>query len=102
MRFRDHPSPDMPVVFDGPSHNSGRPTLTFGARGITRIALTTFDPRAAQHSGRWGNRAPNPACVWQYPRLIRFDYNISYWLSTRSRPAGSSAPASGCSAGNRS
>jgi acetylornithine deacetylase/succinyl-diaminopimelate desuccinylase-like protein len=60
-RFRDELSADMLVIFDGPPHNSGRPTLTFGARGITRITLTTFGPRVPQHSGHWGNWVPNPA-----------------------------------------
>jgi acetylornithine deacetylase/succinyl-diaminopimelate desuccinylase-like protein len=49
------------VIFDGPPHNSGEPTLTFGARGIAQITLTTYGPRVPQHSGHWGNWVPNPA-----------------------------------------
>ncbi len=52
---------DMLIIFDGPSHISGNPTLTFGARGIATIQLTTYGPAVAQHSGHFGNFAPNPA-----------------------------------------
>lgn len=52
---------DMLIIFDGPGHISGRPTLTFGARGIATIQLTTYGPVVAQHSGHFGNYAPNPA-----------------------------------------
>lgn len=51
----------MLIIFDGPSHISGNPTLTFGARGIATIQLTTYGPAVAQHSGHFGNYAPNPA-----------------------------------------
>lgn len=60
-RYRDRLAADMFVIFDGPPHTSGRPTLTFGARGIADITLTTYGPRVAQHSGHWGNYVPNPA-----------------------------------------
>lgn len=54
-------SADMLVIFDGPSHISNRPTLTFGARGIATLQLTTYGPVIPQHSGHFGNYAPNPA-----------------------------------------
>jgi acetylornithine deacetylase/succinyl-diaminopimelate desuccinylase-like protein len=60
-RFRGALGAEMLVIFDGPPHNSGEPTLTFGARGIARFTLTVFGPRLAQHSGHWGNYLPNPA-----------------------------------------
>jgi acetylornithine deacetylase/succinyl-diaminopimelate desuccinylase-like protein len=60
-RFRDKLAADMLVIFDGPPHASGQPTLTFGARGIASLTLTTFGPRAPQHSGHYGNYLPNPA-----------------------------------------
>ena len=60
-RYRDRLAADMLVIFDGPPHNSGEPTLTFGARGIADITLTTYGPRVPQHSGHWGNYVPNPA-----------------------------------------
>lgn len=52
---------DMLIIFDGPRHISNKPTLTFGARGISTITLTTYGPVVPQHSGHFGNYAPNPA-----------------------------------------
>ncbi|MDH5476411.1 MAG: M20/M25/M40 family metallo-hydrolase [Cyclobacteriaceae bacterium] len=52
---------DMLIIFDGPRHISNSPTLSFGARGIATITLTTYGPIVAQHSGHFGNYAPNPA-----------------------------------------
>ncbi|MCW5516091.1 M20/M25/M40 family metallo-hydrolase [Muriicola sp. Z0-33] len=54
-------SADMLVIFDGPRHITNKPTLTFGARGIATITLTTYGPVVPQHSGHFGNYAPNPA-----------------------------------------
>jgi len=52
---------DMLIIFDGPRHITNKPTLSFGARGIATITLTTYGPIAPQHSGHFGNYAPNPA-----------------------------------------
>jgi acetylornithine deacetylase/succinyl-diaminopimelate desuccinylase-like protein len=52
---------DMLIIFDGPRHITNRPTLTFGARGISDITLTVYGPLNPQHSGHYGNWAPNPA-----------------------------------------
>ncbi|MFA5670033.1 MAG: M20/M25/M40 family metallo-hydrolase [Balneolaceae bacterium] len=52
---------DMLIIFDGPRHITNKPTLTFGARGISTITLTTYGPITPQHSGHFGNYAPNPA-----------------------------------------
>jgi len=52
---------DALVIFDGPRHASGRPTVVFGNRGLTAATLTVFGPRAPLHSGHYGNYAPNPA-----------------------------------------
>lgn len=52
---------DMLVIFDGPRHITNKPTLSFGARGIATIQLTTYGPILPQHSGHFGNYAPNPA-----------------------------------------
>lgn len=60
-QFRDRLAADMLVIFDGPPHASGAPTLKFGARGIAQFTLTTHGPRVPQHSGHYGNFAPNPA-----------------------------------------
>ena len=61
QHFRDHLSADMLIIFDGPRHLSNLPTLTFGARGIATLRITTYGPRVPQHSGHYGNYAPNPA-----------------------------------------
>ncbi len=52
---------DMLIIFDGPRHITNKPTLTFGARGIATVQLTTYGPIVPQHSGHFGNYAPNPA-----------------------------------------
>lgn len=49
------------LIFDGPPHASNQPTVTFGARGIATITLTTHGPSSPQHSGHYGNYVPNPA-----------------------------------------
>ncbi len=51
---------DALFIFDGPKHPSNLPTLTFGARGISDITLITYGPIVPQHSGHFGNYAPNP------------------------------------------
>ncbi len=52
---------DLVVAADGPSDPSGRPTLYFGARGITSVEITVYGPLRPLHSGHYGNWAPNPA-----------------------------------------
>jgi acetylornithine deacetylase/succinyl-diaminopimelate desuccinylase-like protein len=52
---------DLLLIFDGPAHASNLPTITFGARGIATLTLTTYGPILPQHSGHYGNYAPNPA-----------------------------------------
>ena len=60
VQNREKFSADMMLIFDGPPHASNLPTLTFGARGIAEITLTTYGPHVPQHSGHYGNYAPNP------------------------------------------
>lgn len=54
-------SSDLLLIFDGPGHASNLPTITFGARGIATITLTTYGAYTPQHSGHYGNYLPNPA-----------------------------------------
>jgi acetylornithine deacetylase/succinyl-diaminopimelate desuccinylase-like protein len=54
---------DFMLIFDGPKHYSHRPSLTFGARGISTITLTVYGPKMSLHSGHYGNYAPNPALL---------------------------------------
>ncbi len=51
---------DFFIVMDGPAHDSNEPTLTFGCRGIATCSITTYGARLPQHSGHYGNYAPNP------------------------------------------
>ena len=60
-RYQEELAADMLIIFDGPRHISNHPTLTFGARGIATVTLTVHGPRVPQHSGHYGNYAPNPA-----------------------------------------
>lgn len=59
--YNDELSADRMVILDGPLHDSAQPTLVFGCRGIAEIELTVYGPRRPQHSGHFGNYAPNPA-----------------------------------------
>ena len=58
---RDLLAADLLLIFDGPPHASNEPTIKFGARGIMTITLEAYGPRVPQHSGHYGNYAPNPA-----------------------------------------
>lgn len=60
-RYRDVINADRMVILDGPIHDSNQPTLVYGCRGIAGIELTVYGPRLPQHSGHFGNYAPNPA-----------------------------------------
>lgn len=61
QQFKDALTADWLIIFDGPRHVSNQPTLSFGARGICDITITTFGPRVPVHSGNYGNYTPNPA-----------------------------------------
>ena len=52
---------DVLFLCDGPGYFSGDPTLMYGARGITSLAITVYGPNVNLHSGHYGNWAPNPA-----------------------------------------
>ncbi len=59
-RYRDDLHADAWMLCDGPVHQSRRPLLYFGARGVTDAELTVYGPIRALHSGHYGNWAPNP------------------------------------------
>jgi acetylornithine deacetylase/succinyl-diaminopimelate desuccinylase-like protein len=59
--YKEKLKSDFLLIIDGPQHPSNEPTLTFGARGISKITLTAYGPINPQHSGHFGNYAPNPA-----------------------------------------
>jgi acetylornithine deacetylase/succinyl-diaminopimelate desuccinylase-like protein len=51
---------DLLISGDGPVHDSGRPLIFFGNRGILGFQVTTYGAVRALHSGHYGNWAPNP------------------------------------------
>ncbi len=60
-RYRERLAADQMLVFDGPAHVSGRPTLVYGCRGIHPFRITVYGPKSGVHSGNYGNWVPNPA-----------------------------------------
>jgi acetylornithine deacetylase/succinyl-diaminopimelate desuccinylase-like protein len=60
-KYRDKFAADLMIIFDGPVHTSGRPTIAYGARGILTGTLTVYGPMSGVHSGNYGNWIPNPA-----------------------------------------
>ncbi|WP_273567736.1 M20/M25/M40 family metallo-hydrolase [Maribacter halichondriae] len=59
-QYRELLEADFLVINDGPVHVSEKPTVVYGCRGITSLSLTTYGPIKPQHSGHFGNYAPNP------------------------------------------
>ena len=51
---------DLWLFCDGPVHQSRRPQLVFGVRGVTGMEITTYGPNRPLHSGHYGNWAPVP------------------------------------------
>ena len=52
---------DLWLLCDGPVHQTRRPQVFFGARGVVGLEITAYGPLRALHSGHYGNWAPNPA-----------------------------------------
>jgi acetylornithine deacetylase/succinyl-diaminopimelate desuccinylase-like protein len=51
------------IFCDGPVHQSRRPQVVFGVRGVMGADLTVYGPARALHSGHYGNWAPNPSML---------------------------------------
>jgi acetylornithine deacetylase/succinyl-diaminopimelate desuccinylase-like protein len=62
-RYRDKLEADVWLIFDGPTHQSGRPQLVFGVRGVTGLDITIYGANRYLHSGHYGNWAPNPGMM---------------------------------------
>jgi len=60
-QYRELLEADFLVISDGPVHISEKPTVVYGCRGITTLSITAYGPIKPQHSGHYGNYAPNPA-----------------------------------------
>ncbi len=61
MAHRELLAGDVLISADGPVHQSGRPLVYFGNRGILDVEITVYGPVRPLHSGHYGNWAPNPA-----------------------------------------
>jgi len=62
--YRDLIDPiDVWLFFDGPAHQSGRPQLTFGVRGVTGMEVTVYGATRNLHSGHYGNWSPDTPMV---------------------------------------
>jgi acetylornithine deacetylase/succinyl-diaminopimelate desuccinylase-like protein len=62
-KYQDLLRSDVWLICDGPVHQSRRPQIVFGARGITSLDITVYGPIHELHSGHYGNWAPNPAMM---------------------------------------
>ena len=62
-KYQDLLAGDAWLICDGPVHQSRRPQIVFGARGIVELDLTVYGPAHELHSGHYGNWAPNPAMM---------------------------------------
>ncbi|NVN19132.1 M20/M25/M40 family metallo-hydrolase [Muricauda sp. HICW] len=67
-QYRELLESDFLMIVDGPVHASEKPTVVYGCRGITTLTLTTYGPIKPQHSGHYGNYAPNPG--FQLSKLL--------------------------------
>jgi acetylornithine deacetylase/succinyl-diaminopimelate desuccinylase-like protein len=54
---------DLWLIGDGPVHQTRRPMLAFGARGVVDVEMTIYGPVRAPHDGHYGNWVPNPAVM---------------------------------------
>jgi len=59
-RYADQLRADAWLFMDGPVHQTRRPMVTFGVRGVVGLNLTVYGPTRPLHSGHYGNWAPNP------------------------------------------
>jgi acetylornithine deacetylase/succinyl-diaminopimelate desuccinylase-like protein len=59
-QHRDRLQADLWIFGDGPVHQSRRPQVVFGVRGVLGASLTIYGPARPLHSGHYGNWAPNP------------------------------------------
>ncbi len=60
-KYPDVLRPDAWLLCDGPVHQSRRPLLAFGARGVIDLELTVYGPVKGLHDGHYGNWVTNPA-----------------------------------------
>ncbi|HEV7356409.1 MAG TPA: M20/M25/M40 family metallo-hydrolase [Steroidobacteraceae bacterium] len=56
-------SADLILIGDGPVHQTRKPMVYFGARGVLSLDATIYGPLRALHDGHYGNWVPNPAAM---------------------------------------
>lgn len=54
---------DLLVMGDGPMHQSGRPLVTGGNRGVVGFDATVYGPARPLHDGHYGNWVPSPTVM---------------------------------------
>jgi acetylornithine deacetylase/succinyl-diaminopimelate desuccinylase-like protein len=59
---------DVVITSDGTVHESGRPQLVCGVRGVLSFELRAHGANRDLHSGNWGGVAPNP--IWTLVHLL--------------------------------
>lgn len=59
-QYKDKLDGDLWLFFDGPMHQSGRPQVVFGVRGVTGMEVTVYGPSRPLHSGHYGGWSPVP------------------------------------------
>ncbi|MFL5662564.1 MAG: M20/M25/M40 family metallo-hydrolase [Ktedonobacteraceae bacterium] len=59
---------DLVIVSDGPVHENGQSTISFGVRGVLDIELRARGANRDLHSGHWGGIVPNP--LWTLVHLL--------------------------------
>ncbi len=65
-QYREDYAADYMIIMDGPAHNTNKPTLTFGCRGIATCSITVYGAKLPQHSGHYGNYSPNPVFMMSH------------------------------------
>ncbi len=65
---RDELQADLVIVSDGPVHENGQSTISFGVRGVLDIELRAQGANRDLHSGHWGGIVPNP--LWTLVHLL--------------------------------
>jgi acetylornithine deacetylase/succinyl-diaminopimelate desuccinylase-like protein len=65
---RDELQAELVIVSDGPVHENGQSTISFGVRGVLDIELRARGANRDLHSGHWGGIVPNP--LWTLVHLL--------------------------------
>ncbi|MEM7738237.1 MAG: M20/M25/M40 family metallo-hydrolase [Deinococcota bacterium] len=65
---KDNLKADLVITCDGPVHDSGRPAIKLGARGVMSFDLRAKGAKRDLHSGNFGGVAPNP--IWTLTHLL--------------------------------